>query len=112
MGVIEDYIGEFEGETASRLAQVAQVLREEFPDATETIAYRMPTLKVGRANAIHFAGYAHHIGLYPTPEPIVAFASELAGYTSAKGSIQFPHDRPLPLDLIRRIAAHRASGMR
>lgn len=58
---------------------------------------------------VHFAAYQHHIGFYPAPSGIEAFKEELAQYKGAKGSVQFPLDQPLPLDLIRRVVEFRAA---
>jgi uncharacterized protein YdhG (YjbR/CyaY superfamily) len=68
----------------------------------------MPTFAL-KGNLVHFAAYPHHIGFYPTPSGIETFAEELAIYKSAKGSVQFPLDEPLPLDLISRIVAFRVA---
>jgi uncharacterized protein YdhG (YjbR/CyaY superfamily) len=58
-------------------------------------------------NLVHFAAFQHHIGFFPTPSAIVAFREELAGYKTSKGTIQFPLDTPLPLDLVRNIVRYR-----
>jgi len=84
-----------------------QTIREAVPDAQEVISYAMPTFDLNGHHLVHFAGFANHIGLYPTPHGITAFEAELAPYKRAKGSVQFPHDQPLPLDLVRRIAQAR-----
>jgi uncharacterized protein YdhG (YjbR/CyaY superfamily) len=103
---VDAYLAGFSGEVRARLDQVRATIRAAAPAATERIAYGMPTYR-GRKNLVHFAGFAHHVGLYPTPAAIEAFASELAGYVTSKGAIQLPHDRPLPLDLVSRITAFR-----
>ena len=104
MGVIDDYIASFPEPTHSRLVQVCQALREEIPEAAELISYAIPTFDLNGKHLIHFAGFKNHIGLYPTPHGITAFDAELAAYKQGKGSVQLPHDQPLPVDLIRRIA--------
>ncbi|MFA6508428.1 MAG: DUF1801 domain-containing protein, partial [Treponemataceae bacterium] len=73
---------------------------------TEAISYQMPTFKLN-GNLVHFAAFKKHIGLYPAPSGIAAFAPELSPYVHAKGSVQFPFDKPLPLDVIERIVAFR-----
>jgi uncharacterized protein YdhG (YjbR/CyaY superfamily) len=77
------------------------------PEATETISYAIPTFDLNGKHVVHFAGFAHHVGFYPSPSGIEAFASELEGYKRGRGSIQFPLDEPLPVDLIRRMVALR-----
>lgn len=106
---IDEYIAEFPPETQKRLEQVRAIVRETAPEATETISYAIPTFDLGGKHLVHFAGYANHIGLYPTPSGLVAFADELAPYKAGKGSAQLPLDRPLPTDLIRRIVEFRVA---
>lgn len=116
MTVIDDYIAGFEGVQREQLARLAEVLREEMPGADERISYRLPTLILTRATTgdpksgskpvkvrVHFAAHTSHVGLYPGPDALAAVEDELADYVHAKGSIQFPSDKPLPIDLIRRI---------
>ena len=100
---ITEYIEEQEEALKPRLRQVYKTIREELPDAEERISWGMPTFRKG-INLIHFAAAKKHIGLYPGSEAILAFESELNAYKTSKGAIQFPHDRELPLELIRRIA--------
>lgn len=106
MSVIDDYIGGFEGLPRQRLEQLCRILREEVPETDEVISYAIPTFDLNGRHVIHFAGYKNHVGLYPTPHGMAAFEAELAAFPQGKGSVQFPHDRPLPEDLIRRIARH------
>jgi uncharacterized protein YdhG (YjbR/CyaY superfamily) len=103
---IDAYIAAFPPEIAARLTAMRATIREHAPDAEERIAYRMPTFWQG-GNLVHFAAFAHHVGFYPAPSGIAAFATELARYPSAKGSVQFPHDEPLPLALVAKIVAFR-----
>jgi uncharacterized protein YdhG (YjbR/CyaY superfamily) len=56
---------------------------------------------------VHFAGFQHHVGFYPTSSGIDAFKEELKPYKSSKGSVQFPLELPLPKDLIRRMVKFR-----
>ena len=103
---IDAYIAGCPPAVRARLEQVRQTIRAAAPAAEETIGYRMPTFRL-HGNLVHFAAFQNHIGFYPTPSGIEHFQSELAGYASAKGSVQFPLDQPLPLDLIRRIVVFR-----
>lgn len=103
---IDEYIAAFPREIQARLKKVRALIRSAAPDAEEAIKYQIPTF-VLNGNLVHFAGYAKHLGLYPTPSAIQAFAKELSSYESAKGSVQFPHDEPLPLELIQKIVAFR-----
>ncbi|TNE86889.1 MAG: hypothetical protein EP330_19975 [Deltaproteobacteria bacterium] len=99
---IDLYLASFPSHVRGRLEQIRREIRAIAPEATERISYGIPTFKLER-NLVHYAGYAHHIGFYPGASGIAAFADELASYKSGKGSVQFPNDEPLPIDLIRRI---------
>jgi uncharacterized protein YdhG (YjbR/CyaY superfamily) len=83
------------------------LIRGSAPEAEETISYAIPTFDLNGRHLVHFAGYAKHVGLYPTPSGLVAFEEELKPYRSGKGSAQFPLGEPLPTDLIRRIVEFR-----
>ena len=78
------------------------------PEAEEKISYQMPTFFL-KGNLVHFAAFKNHIGLYPTPSGTEAFKQEISIYQGAKGSIRFPIDEPMPLDLIRRIVKFRVA---
>lgn len=105
---IDEYIKTFPKEVRIILEQMRQTIRKAAPDAVEAISYQMPTFKLKGKNLVHFAAWKNHIGFYPTPSGIEAFKKELSQYGGAKGSIQFPMDKPLPLSLIRKIVEHRA----
>ena len=83
-----------------------EVIRAIAPDATETISYALPTFDLN-GHLVHFAAFKNHIGLYPTPSGMDEFEEELAPYKAGKGSLRFPLDEPLPLDLISRIVEFR-----
>lgn len=83
-----------------------RIIKETAPNAGEKIAYGMPTFTYPR-NLVHFAGYKNHIGFYPSPSGIRAFAEELSGFVTSKGAIQFPLDREIPEALVRKIVVFR-----
>jgi uncharacterized protein YdhG (YjbR/CyaY superfamily) len=103
---IDEYISSFPQSTQLFLKDIRNTIKEIIPDATETISYGMPTFKL-KKNLIHFAAYKHHIGIYPTPSGVEVFKKELEEYKTSKGAIQFPLNKPIPLDLIRRIVKYR-----
>jgi len=103
---VDEYIETFPPSTREKLRRMRAIIREEAPEAVEKIAYQMPTY-YQKGNLVHFAAYSGHIGFYPTPAGISNFQQELAGYKSAKGSVQFPLDQPLPETLIRAIVRFR-----
>lgn len=105
---IDEYIATFAPEIQARLEEVRATIRANAPGAFEKISYQMPTFDL-KGNLVHFAAFKNHIGFYPTPRGIEAFKDELAKYAGAKGSVQFPLDQPLPLELIGRIVRFRAA---
>ena len=109
---IDDYIAGFPPATRKALEQVRALIRVVAPDATEKISYAIPTFDLNGRHLVHFAGFAKHIGFYPIPSGIEAFREELAAYKQGRGSVQFPLDKPMPLDLIRRIVEYRAAENR
>lgn len=103
---IDGYISTFPPDVRKILQSVRKTIRQAAPAAQETIKYGIPTYTL-HGNLVHFGGFAKHIGFYPTPDAIVHFAGELAPYPQAKGSIQFPLDKPVPLTLIKKIVIYR-----
>lgn len=103
---IDEYIQRFPVETQELLQSVRNTIRESAPEAQETIAYQLPTFRLN-GNLVHFGAFKNHIGFYPTPSGAQAFKKELSRYHSGKGSIQFPMDEPMPLDLIRKMVEYR-----
>ena len=104
---VDEYIEQFDGIVRERLETIRSLLRSELPDAVESISYGMPTYKLQGHPVVYFAGYPKHIGFYATPNGHEAFANDFARYKQGKGSVQFPHDRPLPIGLIKRVALFR-----
>lgn len=105
---VDEYIASFPTSQQALLQSVRQVVREEAPEAQESIAYGMPAYRLN-GPLVYFALFEKHLGLYPTPEGISAFESDLKPYKQGKGSVQFPLDQPLPLELIRRMVHQRVA---
>jgi uncharacterized protein YdhG (YjbR/CyaY superfamily) len=105
---IDAYIATFPKDIQHILNTLRATIRAAAPDAEEKISYQMPTFAL-KGNLVHFAVHKNHIGFYPTPSGVAAFQEELSGYKRAKGSVQFPLDQPLPLDLIHRIVQFRVA---
>ena len=103
---VDTYIAGFPPDIRVILQTVRKIIREEVPEAEEKISYQMPTYHLVE-NLVHFAAFKKHLGFYPTPSGIAAFEDELKDYKHAKGSVQFPFDRTIPYDLIRRIVRFR-----
>ncbi|MEZ0485183.1 iron chaperone [Fibrella aquatica] len=105
---IDEYLCDFPEAVRVQLEYLRQAIRDAAPDAQEAISYQMPAFMLA-GKLVYFAGYKNHIGFYPTPSAITAFADELTGYNCAKGTVQFPLDKPLPLDLITRMVKFRVA---
>jgi uncharacterized protein YdhG (YjbR/CyaY superfamily) len=105
---IDEYIATFPEETQKILQELRATIQACAPDAQEKISYQMPTFDL-EGNLIHFAAFKNHIGFYPTPSGTEAFKRELSIYQGAKGSIKFPIDKPLPMELIREIVKFRVA---
>jgi uncharacterized protein YdhG (YjbR/CyaY superfamily) len=99
---IDEYIAGFPEVIQNHLEQIRSTIKKTVPEPEETIKYGMPTFTL-KGNLVHFAAYSHHIGFYPAPTRNAAFAKELSAYKTGKGSVQFPHDKPMPLGLITKI---------
>ncbi len=105
---IDEYILGFPPEIQRILEEIRATIRAAAPQATEAISYQMPTFKLN-GNLVHFAAFKNHIGFYPVPSGIEAFKEELSQFKGAKGSVQFPLTKPMPLDLISRIVKFRVN---
>lgn len=100
---VDDYLSQQPSSTREMLTSLRTLIKKICPDAVESISYGMPAYKFKKKPLIYFAGYEHHIGIYATPTAHNAFADELAWYKQWKGSVQFPLDQPLPMDLIEKM---------
>jgi uncharacterized protein YdhG (YjbR/CyaY superfamily) len=103
---MDEYISTFPEDVQSILQEMRQTIRRAAPEAMEAISYQIPTFKLN-GNLVHFAAFKNHIGFYPTSSGIEAFKRELTPYKGAKGSVQFPLDKPVPFDLVGRIVRFR-----
>ncbi|BCY17435.1 hypothetical protein hrd7_12840 [Leptolinea sp. HRD-7] len=103
---IDEYIAGFPAEIQEKLREIRRVIHETAPEATEKISYQMPTFFLN-GNLVHFAAFKNHIGFYPAPTGLDAFKDEIAQYPHSKGAVQFPFDRPIPFDLVKRIVVFR-----
>jgi uncharacterized protein YdhG (YjbR/CyaY superfamily) len=103
---IEEYIYAAPAEVQERLWKLHECIRTAAPGATEGLKWRMPAYSYQKI-LVTFAVFKKHIGFYPMPSAIKAFVKELTKYKTAEGSIQFPHDKPLPLPLVKKIVKFR-----
>lgn len=105
-GTVSGYITGFPEATQAALQAVRTAILEAAPNSQECISYGIPTYKQGKA-LVHFGGFKSHIGFYATPTGHEEFAEELSRYKQGKGSVQFPLNEPMPLELIKRIVQFR-----
>lgn len=105
---IDEYIATFPEDIQALLEAVRATIKAAAPGAEERISYQMPTF-VLNGNVVHFAALKNHIGFYPTSSGIEAFKDELSMYEGTKGSVKFPIDQPLPMELISKIVRFRVA---
>jgi len=103
---IDEYIAGFPEDIQGILQKIRAVIHEAAPEARETISYQVPTFTL-KGNLVHFAAFKQHISFFPASSGVERFKSELAGYQTSKGTIQFPLGQPIPYDLIREITIFR-----
>ena len=100
---VDEYIAIFSEDVQKRLIQMREIIKSTAPDAEESISYGMPGYKLNKKPLVYFAAFKNHIGFYATPAGHSEFSAELSKYKQGKGSVQFPLNEPLPLDLVKRI---------
>lgn len=105
---IDAYIARFPPEVQELLTRIRATIHEAAPDATEGIGYQMPGFYLN-GGLVYFAAFKNHIGFYPTGSALPGLDEDLSAYRTSKGTLQFPYDRPIPYDLIRKIVQVRAA---
>ena len=103
---VDQYIAAFPADVKKRMQQLRKTIKAGAPNADELISYQMPGYKYF-GMLVYFAAYKNHIGFYPGAGGLLEFYKELSSFKSAKGSVQFPHDRPIPYDIISKIVKFR-----
>lgn len=104
---IDAYIADFPSDVQEILEQVRDTIKEAAPGVEEKISYAIPAFTLNKTNLVYFAGYKNHVGLYPAPTGNALFEKDFAGYKTGRGSIRFPLEKPMPLDLITKIVQFR-----
>ncbi len=99
---VDEYLDNFSSETRQRLDTIRAMIREAIPDGEETISYGIPTIKIEGKYVIYFAGYEKHVSLYPLPRA-EELQDQIKPYIAGKGTLKFPLNKPLPLDLIKKV---------
>jgi uncharacterized protein YdhG (YjbR/CyaY superfamily) len=113
---VDAYISAQAPEVRQALEELRDCIRQAAPDAAELMNYNIPAFALveggKRDQQVMIAGYAGHVGFYPSPEVIAAFAEQLSGYKFAKGSVQFPLKKPIPRELVIEMVKLRVSQLR
>lgn len=99
---IGEYISPFPEEIQAILEKVRLAIHNAVPEAVETMSYGIPTFNLNSKHIVFFAGWKHHVSLYPMPAGDEAYQQELSHYKRAKGTIQFPFDTPIPYDFVEK----------
>lgn len=100
---VDDYLESALPKVKVILDEIRGTIQAEIPEAKETISYQMPAFKLGRI-FIYFAGFNKHIGIYPPVKNDKILVNELLPYSGDKGNLKFPLDKPIPYELITRVA--------
>jgi len=103
---IDEYIKTFPEQVQIILEKMRQTIRRAAPEAEEAISYQIPTFKLN-GNLVHFAAFKNHVSFFPTARGVEAFKKELSRFKRSRGTVQFPLDRPIPYDLVRKITVFR-----
>jgi uncharacterized protein YdhG (YjbR/CyaY superfamily) len=109
---IDEYIKTVPKDVQSALQGIRQTIRKAAPEAVETISYQMPAFKLNGRFLVSFAAWKHHVGMYPIPSGTEAFKKKISEYKSAKSTVRFPLDEPVPYDLITQLVTFRVKEAR
>jgi uncharacterized protein YdhG (YjbR/CyaY superfamily) len=102
---VDEYFQTLPEQTATVLQELRTHLRNLVPDGEERISYGIPTLDVDGRHVVHFAGFKHHVGIYPVTDTDPELEASLAPYRSGRGTVRFSLDRPLPYEVIDPLVA-------
>ncbi len=103
-GTVDEYIASFPAEVREVLNEVRRTIHAAVPNAGEKISYQMPTITLDGTSLLHFSGWKTHLAIYPIPPTDPALTKALTPYHSGKGTLKFPLNKPIPYDLITRVA--------
>jgi uncharacterized protein YdhG (YjbR/CyaY superfamily) len=107
VATIDAYIKDFPAAERKVMQQFRKAILSVVPKAEQVIGYGIPTFKLNGKNLVHFGGFKKHLGFFPTPSAVEYFKLELSKYEGAKGSVQFPWEKPIPLALVKKIVKFR-----
>jgi uncharacterized protein YdhG (YjbR/CyaY superfamily) len=105
---VEAYLDALPGDRREVMEQLRAAIRAEAPEAEEVITYDMPGFRLDGRFFVSYASFKRHISLFPASQGVIEGLGEaIAPHLAGKGTIRFAADRPLPIELIRRIVAIR-----
>ena len=104
---INEYVSTLPENAQMAMREIIASIKARVPDAEEHISYNMPAFKVNGGYFIHFSAWKNHIGMYPIPAGNEAFQKQIEPYRSAKSSLNFPLDKPMPIKLIEKVIKFR-----
>lgn len=99
---VDEYLENFSGEARKRLDTIRKMIKKEIPNGEEVISYGIPTIKIDGKYVIYFAGFPNHISIYPLPQD-GKLREEVKPYIAGKGTLKFPLNKPMPLDLVQKV---------
>lgn len=99
---VDDYVHSFPAEVQSVLAEIRSRIHRNVPNAGEKISYQIPTIVLDGQSLVHFAGWKHHVSLYPVPEGDEAYQQEIEPHRAGEGTLKFLLRKPIPYELIER----------
>src|SRR2546421_8391979 len=106
---VDEYLAGIPEPARSTLSKIRKAIRSAVPpEATETISYRIPAFKHKRV-LVWYAAFSSHCSLFPTAAVVEAFKKELKGFSTSKGTIQFPIEKPVPTALIQKLVKARVT---
>ncbi|HUE54209.1 MAG TPA: DUF1801 domain-containing protein [Candidatus Udaeobacter sp.] len=106
---VDEYLADVPEPARSTLHKMRAAIRSVVPpEATETISYGIPAFKHNGV-LVWFAAFSNHCSLFPTASVIESFKNELKGFSTSKGTIHFPTDKPLPIALVKKLVKARVA---
>jgi uncharacterized protein YdhG (YjbR/CyaY superfamily) len=105
---VDEYLATLPSGRRAAMEQLRATIRGAVPEATEGISYNMPAFRLNGRFFVSYDAFKRHYSLFPWTDPMVAeLGDEIRPYAVGKGTLRFPADQPIPLDLVRRIIAIR-----
>lgn len=100
---VDEYLGQLEPPQRTELQRIRSLIKKEVPEAQELISYQMPAFKLSGKPLIYYAAFKNHFSIFPTPGPITELTQDLKKFQTAKGTIKFSLQDPIPDQLIKKI---------